>query len=251
MVLLTRTIEFLLLPPGNFLLMILLIVIFRRRWITTTLLTLSFLQILILGLPLTSEWLLHKLEEQNPLHAERWTEQPLPEAIVVLGAGRNRNAIEYGGQSTSLTGIERLRYAALLHRKTGVPILVSGGQPLPNTVSEAHLMAQTLREEFKVDVRWLEEDSHTTWQNAEFSDVMLSQDGIKRAWLVTQGWHMPRALYSFQNRKVEYIPAPTSFGSGIPWTDYHMNYIPQSTALARSIVALHEWIGLLWYQLRS
>ncbi len=215
-----------------------------------TLLGLAFAQILVFSLPVTANWLLGKLEAQHPPQAELWQQTPWPEAIVVLGAGRNRDAPEYGGESTSLAGIERLRYAALLQRKTGLPILVTGGRPLPDTVSEARLMATVLRDEYQVPVRWLEEDSHTTWQNAAFTDRILTENGVQSAWLVTQAWHMPRSLYAFQGRTVKYLPASTSYGATIPWTDLYMNWVPQPTALVRSMVALHEWVGLLWYRLR-
>jgi len=216
------------------------------------LISLGLLQILIFSLPATSIWLMSKLEEQYPPQAELWLQQPLPEAIVVLGAGRNRFATEYeGSESTSLTGIERLRYAALLHRKTGLPILLSGGQPLPNTRSEAELMRDVLVDEFKVPVRWLEQDSHTTWQNAQFTDKILHTADIKSAWLVTQAWHMPRSMYVFQPGNVKYHAASVSFGAVIPWRDLYMKWVPQPNALSRSMIALHEWIGMLWYRLRK
>lgn len=216
-----------------------------------TLLALGLAQVIIFSLPATANWLLSTLERQYPPQAELWTQQPLPEAIVVLGAGRNRGATEYGGESTSISGIERLRYAALLHRKTQLPILVSGGQPLPNVRSEAELMRDVLEDEFKIPVRWLETESHTTWQNAAFSNQILQDAGINSAWLVTQAWHMPRSLFVFQNRSIDYRPAAVSFGSVIPWSDLYMKWVPQPAALIRSMIALHEWLGLFWYKIRQ
>lgn len=250
--LINRTIEFLLFVPGNLLLLLLLALLWKKRvmligWFSF----LGVLLVLVFSLPIVANALLGALEQQYPPQKELWKTQTLPEAIVILGAGRNRSAVEYGGESTSLAGIERLRYAALLHRKTGLPILVSGGKPLPNVRSEAELMRDTLEQEFRVPVRWLEGESHTTWQNAERTDVMLSEAGIRSAWLVTQGWHMPRSMYVFQGRKVDYFPASTSFGAMIPWSDLYMKWIPQASALARSMVAMHEWFGLLWYRLRT
>lgn len=216
-----------------------------------TLLAAGLLQIMIFSLPATANWLIAGLEQQYPPQKDIWAKEMLPEAIVVLGAGRNRNAPEYGGESTSLSGIERLRYAALLHRKTGLPILLTGGQPLPNVRSEAEVMHDVLVDEFNVPVRWLEKDSHTTWQNAELSNKILLEEGIQSAWLVTQAWHMPRSMLVFQNRGITYQAASVSFGSIIPWSDLYMKWIPQPSALTRSMIALHEWMGLIWYKLRQ
>lgn len=251
--LLNRTIEFLLLPPGQFLILALLALVWRKRkMLVCALFFLAAFQILLLSLPITSSWLLSKLEEQYPPRFELWKQESLPQAIVVLGSGRNLNVPEYtGGESTSLTGLERLRYAALLHRETQLPILVTGGSPQLGQRSEAELMRDVLQDEFRVPVKWLETNSHTTWQNAQFTDEILAANGIQSAWLVTQAWHMPRSLYSFQKRRVHYLPASVSYSGAIQWTDYYMQFIPQATALVRSSIALHEWIGLIWYRIRE
>ncbi|WP_298608006.1 YdcF family protein [uncultured Thiothrix sp.] len=251
--LLNRSFEFLLLPPGQFLVLALIALLWRKRkMLVCSLFAFAALQILILSLPITASWLLGELEKQYPPRFELWKQEPLPQAIVVLGSGRNLNVPEYaGGESTSLAGIERLRYAAHLPRATGLPILVTGGSPLPDARSEAELMRDVLQDEFRVPVKWLETESHTTWQNAQFTDEMLSKAGIHSAWLVTQAWHMPRSLYSFRKRKLQYLPASVSYSGAIQWTDYPMKFVPQATALVRSSIALHEWIGLLWYSLRD
>lgn len=246
-----RTIEFLLLPPGNLLLLLILIFALRKYKVLLAYLTAaSLLIVLLFSTPATSRWLMSPLEKQFPPKTELWKNAELPEAIVVLGAGRNRHAPEYGGETTSLAGIERLRYAALLHRQTGLPILLSGGRPLPDVRSEAELMKDILETEFHVPVKWLEADSHTTWQNAEYTDRVLHEAGIRSAWLVTQAWHMPRSMYIFSGRETRYYPAAVSYGAVIPWSDLYMQWIPQAAALERSNIAMHEWIGIGWYKFR-
>ncbi|MEZ5480562.1 MAG: YdcF family protein [Thiolinea sp.] len=249
--LLNRTLEFLLFPPGNLLWLLLLALLWRKRPVLlNTLLLCGLLMVLVFSLPVVSNALLGSLENQYPPQYQRWEQDSRPQAIVVLGAGRNRQVPEYGGETTSLIGTERLRYAALLHRETGLPILVSGGQPLPDVRSEAELMRDTLEQEFRVPVRWLEDQSHTTWQNAEFTDQMLAAAGIRSAWLVTQAWHMPRSLLVFSHRQVSYQPASVSFSAATPWSERYMKWVPQAAALSRSLIALHEWLGLGWYRLR-
>lgn len=252
MVLLQRTIEFLALPPGNLLLLLPLAFLLRQHQrLAISLITLSILQIIILSLPVVSNVLIGSLEHQYPVKDKLWEMENRPEAIVILGAGRNQNAPDYGGETTSLTGIERLRYAALLHRKTNLPILVSGGSPQAHKVSEAVLMQRILEQEFQVPVRWLETESHTTWQNAQYTHQILEKEGITSAWLITQAWHMPRSLNTFQHPTINYLPAPTSFGASIAWTDGILNWVPQATALQHSLIALHEYLGMWWYSFKS
>jgi hypothetical protein len=65
-------------------------------------------------------------------------------AIVVPGAGACFNAPEYGGDTVTRFALERQRYAAALHLKSGRPILVSGGGPAGNDVAEGVQMKAPL-----------------------------------------------------------------------------------------------------------
>lgn len=244
-VLFKRVIELFIYPPGNLLGFVLLALVFRRK--ARLILSVGIFQLLLFSLPIVSESLIHSLESQHPPQAKLWEKQAIPEAIVVLGGGRNQRAWEYGGESVSIAELERLRYAATLHRETGVPILVTGGDPLGHGVSEAELMRDTLQREFNVPVRWLEENSHTTAQNAQLSDKILSESGVKSAWVVTHAWHMPRSLKAFEGLKVNYTPASHSYGIAVSSQDNGMQWIPQAKALVRSNVAFHEWLGIVWY----
>ena len=241
----SRTFEFLAFPPGNLLIFLLLaLLLYQRRGAMLAVLIIGVLQTTMLSLPVVAEKLMVGLEQQYPPTAERWLQHPLPEAIVVLGAGRNLEAVEYAGKMSASTELERLNYAAHLHRKTGLPILISGSS------SEAEYMRDVMENTFQVPIRWQEGNSHTTWENADFSDQILTDAGIRSAWLVTQAWHMPRAMLAFTHRHVQYIPASTSYGSSNFWRHEWLWWIPQANALSRSQTALHEWFGLLAYQLR-
>lgn len=59
-------------------------------------------------------------------------------------------------------------------------------------------MADLLRDDFGVQVRWKEERSRTTWENAQMTADLLLPQGIKRVAVVTQAWHMPRAVWSLK-----------------------------------------------------
>jgi uncharacterized SAM-binding protein YcdF (DUF218 family) len=255
MVLFHRTLELLLYPPGNllwFLLPAVWLSIFRKGhklkavvWI----LVFGIVQVLIFSLPIVSDTLLGSLENRFPPQKRLW-ESKLPQAIVVLGGGRNEVAIEYGGINSGFAELERLQYAAHLHRQTGLPILVSGGDPAATGISEAGLMKRVLEQRFNTPVRWIEGNSHTTWQNAQFSDQILKNDGIQSAWVVTQAWHMPRSLFIFSRQTLEYIPASHSFGLNSANKRW-FKWVPQAVALERSRIALHEYLGLLWYWLKT
>lgn len=103
------------------------------------------------------------------------------QAIVLLGGRR-----------------ARVHFAAQLHRKTRLPLLVSGkGTGDHPFAAESEKMAQILRDEYGIAVRWLEKESLDTEQNAAFSWCLAGRQGIRRIVLVTDAHHMLRARAAF------------------------------------------------------
>jgi len=94
-------------------------------------------------------------------------------AIVILGAGLYLDAPEYGEDTISGSALERVRYRAFLHRATGKPLLVTGGRPSNTTLSEAEAMQKTLESAFGVAMRWIEDRSLNTRDNADYSRMIL------------------------------------------------------------------------------
>src|SRR3546814_14888599 len=74
-------------------------------------------------------------------------------------------------------------------------------------------MQITLERDFGVEVRWTESESTSTWTNARLSAAKLRAAGIRRFYLVTHAWHMPRAMLAFAGTGLEAVPAPTCFVS--------------------------------------
>src|SRR5262245_20637205 len=96
----------------------------RRRWPRAGgALILAGLGLLyLLSTPLVARELLRSLESDPVPDLARAREAG---AIVVLGADLSSEAPEYGGFSVGALTLERMRYAARLHRQTGLPVLVS------------------------------------------------------------------------------------------------------------------------------
>jgi len=176
------------------------------------------------------------------------------QAIVVLAAGRVRRAPEYDGRDIpDYIALARLRYGAHLQRKTGLPILVSGGSGAPDALdrgySEADGMAAALREDFGVPVKWMENRSRDTAENAAFSAAILRAEGVRRVLLVTDAMHMPRARAVFERAGLDVVSAPTMFFSHQPLSIHA--WIPSAEGMRRSWYAMYELIGMAWYRLRA
>ncbi len=246
--LVTNLIAVFFLPPLNLLLLGAcgLLLWHRRPAIARGLVTASLAMLWVLCTPWVSSSLLQLLE--GPRTALDPGSQKA-DAIVVLGAGSYRDAPEYGADTVSGPSLVRLRYAARLQRETGKPVLVSGGNPEGGRLPEAQEMKAVLEHEFNATVEWTETESNNTLENARFSYRTLAPLGIKRIYLITHAWHMPRAMLAFRSAGFEVIPAPTAYtGTGAARA---LDFMPSAGALQDSRQFMHEAIGLLWYRLRT
>lgn len=234
------------LPPLNLVLLALVGWLCTKRWpvLGRRMILVAVGALFLLSLPIVAGALLRSLEEYPVLDAT----QPVAEksAIVVLSAGMYRDAPEYGGDDTvgSLT-LERLRYAAKLHRDFGLPVVTTGGILGDVETSLAEAMAKVLTEELGVGTVWQESEAFNTQQNAAFSETLLRSHGISTVYLVTHSWHMRRAVLVFEQTGLKVIPAPTRLGG--PFELTIGDFIPNAGALNVSYYALHEWLGQLWY----
>ncbi len=242
----------LLVPPGSLLALIALGMLVRRRWPRggRALKASGIAGLLVLSTNAGALLLVQPLEQlTTPLSAP---ETRGAQAIVVLAAGGIRAAPEYGGASIpDEIALVRLRYAAHLQHRTGLPLLVTGGNadPARQIPAKAVTMAAALREDFRTPVQWTEEASATTADNAAFSAAILKKAGVKRILLVTHAMHMARAERAFAASGLEVVAAPTMFYSHGELAP--LMFLPGWSGLFRSWYATHEWLGLGWYKLRQ
>ncbi len=231
----------LLLPPASLALAALLALALFRGRLGRALALLGLTGLVLLSLPVVSMALLASLDP--PADAPG----PSPEGIVVLGGDVARVPDPPGAVLGSLS-LERVRAGAELQRRSGLPVLVSGGvvDDLPVTVAE--LMAGSMTGDFGVPVRWTEATSPTTWENAEYSAEILAAAGIHRAYVVTHAWHMRRSLLSFRHFGMEAVAAPVRRD---PWPSFRPEeFLPRTSAWVNSFYAMHEWVGLAYYSIR-
>jgi len=239
----------LILPPGPLLLLALIGFFMGRRWLGRVLVFISLLGLLLLSTPYVARQLSLGLMEYPPLNEDRLTAAQA-QAIVVLGGGLYPEGPEYGGDTVRGELLERLRYAAWLARKTGLPVIPTGGGDPDVGAAEAVVARNLLEEEFGVPVAGVEDRARTTWENAIYTKKLLDDLGIQRVLLVTHARHIGRAQESFRKAGIESFPAPTIFPRGErPLTA--LDLLPDAESLLESRQALHERIGRLWYRVRG
>jgi uncharacterized SAM-binding protein YcdF (DUF218 family) len=193
---------------------------------------------------------------QRPLEAVVWQAardgSAPPKALVILGGGAMPDGpFEPHRERLQPRSLERAVAGARMARATGLPVLVTGGRPQPLGNSEAGLMRQVIQDDLGVSVRWVEERSRDTAENASFSAELLRAEGITAVVLVTHAYHMPRARRVFEAAGLTVLPAPHDWIGGPPRGPSLFGLLPSATAVEASWLALHEMTGMLWYRLRA
>jgi uncharacterized SAM-binding protein YcdF (DUF218 family) len=168
-----------------------------------------------------------------------------PQAIVILSAGYKSEVQEYPDHETvDFASLERLRYGARLAKEKNLPVLVTGGKLASQNHTMADLMAEALKADFSIGVKWHENQALTTFENAVYSKKILEKENITSILLVTHAYHMPRSVYIFKKVGFDVTAAPTIH----EYTTLSVHsFLPSSRALRRSYLAFHEIVGFGWY----
>ena len=239
----------LILPPAGLLLLLLLglILVFKKK---TVGLALSFLAATLLWLlscyPVAT-WLAQNILPQHaPLSVAALRSSGV-QAIVVLGGGVQPQAPEYGEPQASLPAAARLRYGIWLARQTGLPIAFAGGKGWgaadAQNLTEGEVTRRLALRDYGVTLRWIDDQSRDTAENATLLRPILKKDNIQRIALVTHAWHMPRAVQAFERAGFTVTPAPMAYI--LPSRQSVLGWLPSVDGLEGSRVVLKEWLALL------
>lgn len=208
----------------------------------------GLISFVLLSLPIVVAGMFQLLEIHPPLSRPQ-LDQFDGQVIVVLSAGRDSQAPEWQRDVSGPHTAMRLRYAAHLQRQMEIPLLLSGGGKGQYGLSMAEIMARDLAQQYGIEVDWIEPKSRTTWENAKYSSEILKGKGVSRVILVTQAWHMPRAVLAFQHFGLQVLPASTGYYKNFA-TPGVRRYLPDAHSFYIARIALHEYVGVLVYKLR-
>lgn len=195
--------------------------------------------------PWAANTLVARLEA--PRHAPGFCMTSPPTTAVVLAAGLD--APPGGPVSTAaldLASRRRVERAADWWREQPGRMIVMAGGPQRRRLPTSRLMAAHAQRLGVADTRMrTEERSGTTWSNARLL-AGLRPALPRRVVLVTSGIHMPRARYAMEHAGFEVCPLATDLRH-VPFA-LPGYVLPGSSALVKTEVALHEYVGLAYYR---
>ena len=209
----------------------------------------SVLLLVICGLSPLGQALLYPLEQRFP----PWdAARGAPDGIIILGGSIDADLSVAHGTPVVRGAPDRIIAAAALARRyPNARVVFSGGSAnlIANDAMEADF-AGAIFESLGVDKSRLvmERASRNTQENAEFSKALVAPKQGERWLLVTSAFHMPRSVGLFRKAGFAVEPYPVDWrvgGRDDLMTPSHVTV----EGLARTDLAIREWMGLIAYRL--
>jgi uncharacterized SAM-binding protein YcdF (DUF218 family) len=248
---LSKTIGVMLLPM-NFLVLLGLfgVILLATRFaaLGRGLLVTSILLFAICGFLPVGSLLLYPLENRFP----PWdAAQGAPDGIIVLGGPIDPDLSAAHNTPVISSAPDRIVVAAELARKyPDARIVFSGGSAdlISPDAKEADF-AVAVFEALGIDRARviIERRSRNTYENAAFSKALVAPKPGEHWLLVTSAYHMPRAVGLFHKVGFVVEPYPVDWKVGARVDLFVLSHA--DVGLARTDLAMREWIGLLAYRL--
>jgi len=238
----------LLLPPASPLLLATAGLLWLRHGVGRLLIATGLVTLWLLSCNAVAVWLAQRvLPQVSVLEPSRKAQLGASgiQAIVVLGGGVQPVAPEYGQAQPNASTAARLRYGIQLAKRSGLPLAFAGGvgwsnagQAVPSEASTA----QVFSVELGVTLRWIDNQSRDTAENAARMHDLLAAAGIHHIALVTHAWHMPRSQALFETAGFTVLPTPMGFV--LPSERPLLEWLPSAHGLTASRQVLREWLAL-------
>lgn len=224
-----------------------------RRRVGRVLMGLAVLVLFVGSLPATAKALLIPLVNSAPRYGSPQADgqQAHAVAIVVLLGGA---FVDPAGRWWPLPGsVRRAVLGHQLQQATDLPIILSGGAPLPGQVPETEVVAGSIP--LPSDKTILESASHDTYESGRAVARILAERFPEaehpHVILVTDPSHVARASAVLRRFDAEPIAAPVA----ARWPDDMRpnlrlsDFVPSGRGLGAVRGAWREYVGIAWYLL--
>ncbi len=172
------------------------------------------------------------------------------QAIIVLGGGVKTNAYEYPDKfSLNSYTIMRIQYASFLAKQYPTKLIIlSGGIAAPKNHSEAQIMKDSMLNNYNIKNQILiEEHSRNTNENAKNVSDMLKKLNISDVAVISQAYHVSRAVALFRRYGIDAIAAPTDYMGHYTRKTTLASFIPNAGTMLDCSQLLHELAGYIVY----
>jgi len=247
MLILSKLLPLLVLPPGICLLLALAGLLLRRRW----LIWLSVLLLWLLSMPVIGDSFLLQIEKPyRPVPVQQV--EPADAIVVLSGMMLQGDGLPLGEWGEAA---DRFDGGIALYKAGKAPLLVFTRGHLPwqtESIPEGELLARRarLRGVPAASIRLTSNAANTAQEAVAAARLLGKTSGeTKRIILVTSAFHMQRAVGIFRVSGFEVEPYPVDFRvTGSKKHTTLIDFFPNADGLANSSIALREMIGRQVYR---
>jgi uncharacterized SAM-binding protein YcdF (DUF218 family) len=169
-------------------------------------------------------------------------------AVVVLSGSNHPAQATPAGRCGASTTMRLLEGVRLWRGLEGASLVLSGGSHAGGPPAARTMAGLAGWLGVPEDALVLETGSWDTEDQARRLARLLAG---RRAALVTQAAHLPRALAMFRAYGLHCLPAPADRATGPALELAVVDLVPSAAGLEMSRTAFYERVGLLWFRLRQ
>lgn len=220
-----------------------LLIALKERWrrLSWALLAISGAITLVFSTGSVATALLSPLEYEYPAVHDTRTHQGIQHIVVLTGYAADDPDMPLTGRLHWASAFRVMMALQLKHGGCDNCDVIVSGEPTTAKVMGESLVALGL----PTDRLILETGSLTTADSAKNLQPLLRAPFF----LVTSAGHLRRSLAVLRKQGLQPVPVPTDYQGPRDWRDADERPTPQS--LMTSDLAVHEYIGLLWYRLKG
>jgi uncharacterized SAM-binding protein YcdF (DUF218 family) len=161
--------------------------------------------------------------------------------VVLTGWAADDPALPLTDRMNSASAYRVLLALEYWHQQPDLDVIVSGSAGTARIMAAAIMAGGVPADRVRVD-----EGSPSTADSAEYVKPIV---GAEPFFLITSGGHLRRSMVAMHQRGLHPIAAPTDHRS--PNELEHAKWAPSPEWLGVSDLAVHEYIGVLWYRFRG
>ena len=167
------------------------------------------------------------------------------DVIIVLGGGVFSDISDVDGMGQlSSAAAGRILTAARIQKRTGLPIILSGGRVENDLPAEAETGKRVLMSlGVPKDKIIVEPESRNTVENAKYSAVLCRQNGYTRPILVTSAFHMLRSVLCFEREGLNVLAYPADYWQSKEVSTSVLSFLPGSYENLRT--GIREYLGII------
>lgn len=213
----------------------------RSRRIAIFLLGTGAALYIVFGVGPVSYWLLGRLEQRHPAIHSFDHLRDIGTIVILTGHAEPDPYFPISSAARSSTAFRIMEAARLWKVFPEKQILISGFEMAAGIMKKVLVSLGVPESQISIEGR-----SGNTYESAvNIQKIMGGRSFI----LVTSAGHMPRTMGVFRKLGMNPVPAPADYQTGQRCMDAH--FFPTPSHLGYSDLAIHEYLGILWYRLKG